>query len=644
MTRPTTLELFDGGYDPERIPGDGGGFAWRVHSMSATELRPVELFEGAYTRLRAITYSHSLPFVAYLAKSFPSVEVVLGSPKTVTARNVPGRLFLPDAGLEIEAEQELLATLRLYWGRFPSLERVRFAVAVGKPSHEKLFLLDAPPDGPCRAVFGSGNLSYAAFSGWQEESAYFCDDPEVFARLEERFLAIRARAVEPPLVALRVDPEAPDPPEIPAHALPVVLHALAERLHLVRPDDPALGRALHLVRTETAPPDVPQKPITPARDVPALAQKILARLPSPAKREKAEFLPVDFDFEDMVVRKGERVVADLSLEQDIQEDLDELASWFDHYRSADFIGHPEYALRSFEILLVFALASPFLAHLHHHAAHFESSAFRYPINAIVFGPSSGGKTSFVESLRPLSFREAEETAGMDFTTSAVLRYRVGSRHGLLIKDDVPKKRIVAHLEAIVKTDEAAKTTVFAPLVVTANRDVDTMDGAIAKRAIPIWIDAHAVGDVRATRRARLGHALQAAFVRAFRPHYYEILAGRPPSEHILVLASRVLSSLYPRLVPLEEGELRERTYESFRRVLRRVLAEKTANGTAHYRRGVYALAFDDVALARDFFAAVPDDVGAELGEKTVLLPDDGLARVGLRLSPPARRLFAVFRR
>jgi hypothetical protein len=317
-------------------------------------------------------------------------------------------------------------------------------------------------------------------------------------------------------------------------------------------------------------------------------------------------------------------------DEELRHDREMLAQWFESYRTSNFLGDKDFAVRGFELLLVFALASPFLPVLHHVAARDGRGGFQYPLFAIVFGPSSGGKTSFLEILRPITFRIDAEVKGMKFTAVDFEKYRLASGQGLLIKDDVPKKSLLSHLDAIVKKDELMKTTLMAPAIISTNKEVEGLESAVLKRAVPVLINTHILGLPVPIPSARLGLGLFKTFLGRFSDNFRNRLDGKGEETPVLVEASRVLSSIAPEFAPFTDKEIADRRFESFRKRFVTILAEKRRDGSVEKRGGSLFVRFDSPETAEEVFSEVPEDADARIGEKMVEISVEGLRRIGLK--------------
>ena len=240
---------------------------FEVGRIVPSELRPLDLFKG-FTRMRAITYSFSLPFLETLAPAFTQIDVVVGSPKTLNVTHTAYGLSVYSPENEIEEEVEILRTLQRTLSSYPDLRSVRIRIAVGRPSHEKLYLLEDGEDRR-RSVFGSGNLPSMAFHEGQDEGFYFSDDAETFALLLKVYEENASRAVDFDPALFRLAEENDAPVEIEPHHLPIVVKTREfGSMEVVSKTDPALSRAITVFA-----PKVPPS-VLPARVGPKVLSKL----------------------------------------------------------------------------------------------------------------------------------------------------------------------------------------------------------------------------------------------------------------------------------------------------------------------------------------------------------------------------------
>lgn len=364
-------------------------------------------------------------------------------------------------------------------------------------------------------------------------------------------------------------------------------------------------------------------------------QQILKSIPklSLAKNipmDKKCFEPIIFDFDDMSITKGQnKIHQGPAIKDDVNKDIQIINDWFSQYREAQFTGDKESAIRGFEILLTFAMASPFLSALNHNSAKETGQAYLYPIFAVMFGPSSGGKTSFVQMLKPLTMRSAVETRGIKFTPLSLEKYQISSAMGLITLDDIALKSVQNHLDAIVKKDEVAQSSLLAPCILTTNKDVYSLEASVLKRVLPIWIDA--TTEVKnAKRRPKIGLGLFRSFLESAHP-IYERHLNDSPNERFLNEVSALWGEFDLDIKPITSEELTHRATVPIKRKLETLLEEKRKNGKLTFTTKEVAITFDDANEAKSLMADLPMSFQPRLGENTLLIKIDSVIALGIDL-------------
>ncbi|RIH84373.1 hypothetical protein Mlute_01906 [Meiothermus luteus] len=132
-----------------------------------------ELLRG-YRRLRAISFSASLQGWQGLLEGYEQIELLIS---------------LEEGYHELQP----VAWLRQEIGSLlPILLQQQAEIRFLPGSHAKLYLLEGPPG--CRVIFGSLNLSQAAWEGGQAEIAAYSDRPEVYRALWDYYQEERERS------------------------------------------------------------------------------------------------------------------------------------------------------------------------------------------------------------------------------------------------------------------------------------------------------------------------------------------------------------------------------------------------------------------------------------------------------------------
>ena len=143
--------------------------------IGAETLTWQELFSG-FDHLHAITFSSGINFIYSLLSMFKTADVIFGC-EGIMSYSLH----------EILAYQnKLIERIRVAQSKskIDLLEKidcgnVRFRVARGQLSHEKIYLLSSE-SGKKRVIIGSANMSYNAFAGIQRENISYTDSEGAF--------------------------------------------------------------------------------------------------------------------------------------------------------------------------------------------------------------------------------------------------------------------------------------------------------------------------------------------------------------------------------------------------------------------------------------------------------------------------------
>jgi hypothetical protein len=123
----------------------------------------------------------------------------------------------------------------------------------------------------------------------------------------------------------------------------------------------------------------------------------------------------------------------------------------------------------------------------------------YPVYAVLFGRSSGGKTLFTKVAARSMFGFEKMIRSGQFTANGALglRERLGSIP--LLIDDVTRDKFTRYVPDLVRTDQEMSAT-YAPIVLTTNRDVSSIPPDLTKRMVTCHIDAAIPENRSATER------------------------------------------------------------------------------------------------------------------------------------------------
>ena len=607
------------------------------------------LVEG-FATLKAITFSSSLEFLLRLADRLDDVEVVFGAERILSkehlalaqASHVVQAYGFADALVDHKALTEALGRLLGRSGR-ALLDRVvdgtlRFRLLRGRPSHEKLLLLAAP--GRRRVLTGSANLSLAAFEGRQHEihiafdgdaawsvfhAAYQRDWKDSVPVLSDALVSERPGgervARDTPLaldevpivrvlnagVALVDPPARPMPPGFAADALRAAATLGAELKDLALPKDKA-GRtvvnaasALRVLRQHQARP---------------VGEGAEERVP----RCEIDVASGLVHLDGVAWLRPQDQVPRAEIERDARILVDDLGSVL------QFFGNSQGAVEVYWAFLVWLYAAPFAPHLRQAAIPAGIDPWVYPVYAVLYGRSSGGKTLFTRIAARSMFGLEKTLRSGQFTANRALglRERLGAIP--LLIDDVTRDKFTSHVPDLVRTD-AEMGGLYAPVVLTTNRDVSTIPPDLTKRMVTCHVDA-AIAENRSVterlaRRAHkeIGTALYRAYLQRLIPEVRamraEIDADAERFPDLLARSSAVLRAVLAEALgelpgwarPLGFGDYFGIRHRRFRDQLDAMLADAEDRVAVNRRAGELAVSFGgDTNQAAQFARSVPDFV------------------------------------
>src|SRR5215468_5720229 len=231
----------------------------------------------------------------------------------------------------------------------------------------------------------------------------------------------------------------------------------------------------------------------------------------------------EIDFAAGLVRVDEArwlAVEDKIPAQAITSDARILADYLDSFRS--FFGNAAGAIEVYWAFLVWLYSAPAAPYLRQAAVPAGIDPWVYPVYAVLFGRSSGGKTLFTKIAARSMFGFEKMLRSGQFTANRALglRERLGSVP--LLIDDVSRDKFTTHVPDLVRTDQEMSAS-YAPIMLTTNRDVSSIPPDLTKRMVTCHIDA-AIPENRSVteriaRRAlrEIGTALYRAYLQRLIP-------------------------------------------------------------------------------------------------------------------------------
>jgi hypothetical protein len=441
-----------------------------------------DLFAG-FTALKAITFSSSIELLLRLSERLDDMEVVFGSESILSkehlalaqASQAVAAYGFADALADHKALTEALARLLGRGGR-PLLSRVvagslRFRLLRGRPSHEKLYLLSGSAG--WRVVTGSANLSLAAFEGRQQE-IYVAFDGEPAWQLFDGYYQRDWRdsvAIEPDaLVAVEAGEGAvARTAPLGLEEVPIV-RVLKAGVALV--DPPArpqpTGFAAEALRTASAlgaelrelalPKDKSGRTVVNAATALRVLRSWRARPLAEASEDRIPRAEIDFSTGTVWLDGAPWLRVDETIPaEEVARDGRMLRDYLSSFLS--FFGNANGAVEVYWAFLAWLYAAPTAPYLRQAAVPVGIDPWVYPVYAVLFGRSSGGKTVFTRVAARSMFGFEKMIRSGQFTANRALglRDRLGAIP--LLIDDVTRDKFTSHVPDLARpTRRSAAST------------------------------------------------------------------------------------------------------------------------------------------------------------------------------------------
>jgi len=448
---------------------------FRAELLGAEEASWEELFAG-YTTLKAITFSSSIEMLLRLADRLADMEVVFGSESILSKEH----LALSQASQTIQSygfgdalidQKALVEALSGLLGRAGAklLERVvagtlRFRLLRGRPSHEKLYLL-AGPSGH-RVLTGSANLGVAAFEGRQAEMHVAFDGERAWQMFDAYYQRDWKDSVpvEPDALVTSRPDGTPAPRDAPLalDEVPIVRVLNAGIALVDQPPRPmptgfaadALRQAASIgaeLKDLALPKDKTGRTVVSAASVLRVLRSHQAK---PVAELAEERIPrADIDFATGTVHLDGRrwLTAEQHVPAEaVTSDARILTEYLSSFRA--FFGNGEGAVEVYWAFLVWLYAAPAAPYLRQAAVPVGIDPWVYPVYAVLFGRSSGGKTLFTRIAARSMFGFEKMIRSGQFTANRALGFRERLGAIPLLIDDVTRDKFTSHVPDLVRTD------------------------------------------------------------------------------------------------------------------------------------------------------------------------------------------------
>jgi NgoFVII restriction endonuclease N-terminal PLD domain len=483
-----------------------------IRVLGDREVEWCELFEGFET-LKVITFSASVPAILDVAQMFEDIEITFGSERVLSREIVALEQATTATGYRFT---DALADQKAFIERFvrPALSRrgeqllervhggtLRFRLLRQMPSHAKLYLLSG--EGRSRVITGSANLSIAALRGRQRETFFVSNDEDDYWRFMAYYDAHEELSdpVDTDLLVVKRGESANQTPTVPDDPVDVL-------------DVPCLRflRTQGAIIEDPRPPAMPELSASAMRHASELgaelrqlsldrnqngatvvtangfARAYRAHISRPITDKTDRVHAARVDVETGVIsldgRPWHRIGAPIPWPE-VRSDAQLIAPYFEGF--AQFYGDAAGVLRSYWALTCWLYAAPFAPQLRSAALRHDGSPLAYPVHAVLYGRSDGGKTMFSRVMSRSMFGIEQMIRGQHFTASRALGLREQLGAIPLLIDDVSRDRFSLYVPDLVKFDHETGEG-YAPILISTNRDVTAVAPDLRKRMIVCHID------------------------------------------------------------------------------------------------------------------------------------------------------------
>lgn len=464
-----------------------------------------ELFKG-FDDIKVLTFSYGISFINFILDNFETAEIVIGSEthakydiKEVMANQQdPGSPFFAFQGATIRR-------IRRHEKLVNRIKKGEVSIWLAKDitSHEKLYILSAK-NGNTRVITGSANFSASAFSGDAQREGIYVFDNDIGAYNEalEEYEMVRdfcTQKIIKESIYYSSD-GSPTNEEKEIKELPIIREAIAKEagiiLNMPADSDDDIEYAIDvnkfinkfakLVPKKKA--DATVLKITPQKVHELIRNYNKGIREEKEKRKEAPQFTVDIELNKAFFNEKE---IDLTSDNElIKQDLEKLFQFFEGYDN--FFGDSDVTRENTFMLMNYIFMTPFIGYMRKVALKHNYLAEYYPIFAVLSGPKSSGKSTFVKAMQKFMFQKDIPGFSSDDWVKTTAQKLLSNISGIpLLFDDIGRNRFNQNAESIIKEDEYINlldNTSVPSFIITSNDIETSVDTALKKRMIYITLN------------------------------------------------------------------------------------------------------------------------------------------------------------
>lgn len=448
-----------------------------------------ELFHGFHT-LHAITYSSGIGFICELLDLFEYSEIIFGNQNAMTfsmQEIMAFQLLTIESIKETSNKFQLNLTSKIQNGN------LELFVARERLSHEKIYLLESL-DGRKRIVFGSANMSRAAFTGTQRENIGYIDGDKAFNWYMESFNRYKEDCsdnISTSALALANDNENAD--EIPVFKTLNIKKSLIIEPQTQLKEETRFGYEVKNLANRLSPympkTDTKGRTLLSIEEGKMIRNKLID-LKKKEKEVRSEYPQLIIDVDTGIVTLNEKVYNLNPDKQEVKNDVELFIQYMNGYER--FHGDVKGMQSRYYEFANWFFASPFMGTMRDMAIRYNHNTLPYPVFGLLYGQSKAGKTSFLETLLIMMIGQKPKISAPDFTRSSIegLKNRV---FGVpIVVDDLTQTRFNQHAIETIKNDDFGildNLKHYPAVVISANEDVKAVAPEITRRTIICRVQA-----------------------------------------------------------------------------------------------------------------------------------------------------------
>lgn len=461
----------------------------KMEFLEADTISWRDLFNG-YDRLYASTYSSGIGFISELLNMFSYSEIIFG------CEDVMSYSLQEVMAFQLKTIEKLKANNNAIKANLISKiddGNLKLFVARKKMSHEKIYLLEAE-DGRKRTIFGSANMSQAAFTGHQRENISYIDGDKAFEWYLESFNIFKSECSDNIAVsALLVADDSENIDEIPVMKTGKLKKALVVEPQYDQKENIRFYldvKNLANKYTSFVPKaDKKGKTVLSPENIITTRKRVVdAKVKEKELRSEYPQLVINADGSNAFLN-GE--LLDLSPEREnIMNDVDLFIQYMSGYEKfhGDIYGMQT---RYFEFANWF-FATPFMATIRNTAVMYNQNLLPYPVFGLLYGKSKAGKTSFLETLLKMMIGQKTKISAPDFTRSTIENLKKTVMGAPIIVDDLTQTRFNQHAIETIKNDDfgvSDNLLHYPAVVISANEDVKAVAPEVIRRTVICRVQA-----------------------------------------------------------------------------------------------------------------------------------------------------------